>query len=73
MTDQYYNLANITVTVSGPGGCIDNQMLIIEKALRDAGYHVKVRNEYPPKDDIIKQSDNKWLIVLNAEHLPWGG
>ena len=38
-------MINVTVTVSGPGECIGNEMLIIEKALKDAGYPVEVIDE----------------------------
>ena len=66
-------MINITVTVTGPGECIGNEMLIIEKALRDAGYPVTVIDEYPPKEITIDRASKGWNITLKAQHCPWGG
>ena len=66
-------MINVTVTVSGPGECIGNEMLIIEKALKDAGYPVEVIDEYPPKDITIDRASEGWKITLKANHCPWGG
>jgi len=66
-------MININVTVSGPGECINNEMLIIEKALKDAGYPVTVVNEFPPKPATIVKAPFGWSITLTAKHQPWGG
>ena len=66
-------MINITVKVSGPGECIHNEMLIIEKALTDAGYPVEVKDEYPPEDKTIKKASAGWKITLIANHCLWGG
>ena len=66
-------MINITVTVAGPGQCIGNEMLIIEKALRDAGYTVEVIDSYPLDTKEIKSATRSCNIVLKAEHRPWGG
>ena len=64
----------IIVKVIGPGQCIGNEMLIIEKALRDAGYPVEVIDEFPPENKKIhKNANSRWKIVLEANHCPWGG
>ena len=63
----------IEVKVTGPGECISNEMLIIEKALKDAGYPVEVIDEFPPEIKEIKPANAGWKIVLIAKHCPWGG
>ena len=66
-------MINITVKVSGPGQCIHNQMHIIEKALKEAGYPVEVIDEYPTEDNTIERASEGWKITLVANHCPWGG
>ena len=66
-------MINITVQVTGPGEGIGNEMLIIERALRDAGYPVEVIDEYPPENKEIRKAPAGWRITLKANHLPWGG
>ena len=66
-------MINITVQVSGPGECISNQMLIIERALLDAGYPVEVIDEYPPENKEITKATAGCRITLKANHCPWGG
>ena len=66
-------MITIHVKVSGPGTCIGNEMLIIEKALKDAGYPVEVVDEFPPKDKAIRPASAGWNIKLEANHCPWGG
>lgn len=63
----------IKVKVIGPGECIGNEMNIIEKALKDAGYPVEVIDEYPPKNKDTKRANAGWKIILEAQHCPWGG
>ncbi|NBP01235.1 MAG: hypothetical protein EBU90_14060 [Proteobacteria bacterium] len=66
-------MTSIHVTVTGPGECIHNEMLIIEKALKDAGYPVTVINSHPPANKTITDAPKGWKIILTAEHQPWGG
>ena len=66
-------MITIQVKVTGPGECIGNEMLIIEKALRDAGYPIEVIDPYPPEVKEIKSPPAGWKIVLKADHCPWGG
>lgn len=66
-------MLKVEVTVSGPGGTIHNQMMIIEQALKGAGYPVTVVNEYPEDEHIIRPASPGWQITLVARHLPWGG
>lgn len=63
----------IVITVSGPGECINNEMLIIEEALKDALYPVKVINDHPPKSWTITNASRGTKVTLIADHQPWGG
>lgn len=66
-------MINIEVKVSGPGECISNEILIIEKALRDVGYPVEIVDEYPPENREIRKASEGWKITIVANHCPWGG
>ena len=67
-------MIDITVTVSGPGGVINNEMLVIEQALKNLKYTVIVEN-----DRDVKTKPDPWregegiTIKLKADHQPWGG
>ena len=64
----------VKIEVSGPGQCIYNEMLIIEKALKDAGYCVEVIDDYPSENQEIKSVIGyNTKVILKANHQPWGG
>lgn len=77
-------LPPIQITVRGPGGGINFEMQIIEKALRDAGIQVEVINDAA---DWVCSNEPGWFervlegvksrgdsrAVLTAIHQPWGG
>lgn len=65
----------VEIKVNGPGQCIYNEMLIIEKALKDAGYYVEVIDDYPPPENQKIESVIGYNIkvILKANHQPWGG
>lgn len=66
------------IEISGPGGCINNQLVVIEKALRDIGYKVDVVNNCPTNrtaaEDLafITSLANKGTVVITMHHMPWG-
>jgi hypothetical protein len=71
------------ITISGPGGCINNEVVLLTDLLNYLGYDVEVNNPYPddkPRtpaqlaEEIKKLNSSKpWKIVINADHVPWGG
>ncbi len=78
----------ITIKVTGPGGTIDFEMMVIKMLFEQIGISVIVENEYPWPDDNpliadafiedrIKSIKNGTFqspeIKLIAEHCPWGG
>lgn len=73
-----------TITVSGPGGCINIEVQLIEEILKQQGFNVVVYNDHhedPVKvqeridslraEDHFKKTNS--FIILKAEHQPWGG
>lgn len=71
---------DITIKVSGPGGCINYEMKVVYEALIARGVPVTVVNsssEVMDLDEIdrrIKKFGGKKMSVkLEAEHFPWGG
>ena len=63
----------ITITVSGPGECISNEMKIVERALREAGYNPIVKDEFPNQGPISPNPAKGVEVTLIAKHNPWGG
>lgn len=70
-------MINITIKVSGPGQCIDQEFYIVLDALTKAGYDVEVVNPYPNEDPerllTIPINPKITKIKLVADHQPWGG
>lgn len=80
-------MINITVTVTGPGGCINTEVEIIRRALESVGCTVDVTNKYPHQfsedpqagystktmDQIISENRCNARVSLIADHEPWGG
>ena len=68
-----------TVTISGPGGVINNEAAVVVQALRDAGFKVTVDNKYDetPLDaaDVAKHvaKCGSWEVHVKVNHIPWGG
>jgi hypothetical protein len=48
-------MIEVTVTVSGPGRCINSEMQVIEAALLKAGATVTVMNKH--SDGLLKNAD----------------
>lgn len=77
----------IDITVCGPGGCINNEVEIIENILKRYGHDVHVINDHPddiqtPEEGFEKLYRNEherkvdkehWVVVVHARHEPWGG
>lgn len=68
------------VKVVGPGQTFADVMIVVRRALIDAGYVVEVEDEYPIKntmEDIelarMKKFEKRYPIKLTAKHCPWGG
>lgn len=72
----------ITVTVSGPGGCINAEIELIRRMFVDNGFDVDVNNPHPPQGETISQhverifaigSPKRTKITIIGNHCPWGG
>lgn len=79
----------ITVNVSGMGQIISHPLIIIRRALQDAGYTVDTIDDIPViynhphpsarkfknEDDFINTANasEHFKIELTADPLPWGG
>ena len=72
------------IKVTGPGGAISVEMLIIQRALEEYGIPVIVEDSYPYSDRGLELSEDDYLnrcklikdkqpVKLVAEHCPWGG
>ena len=73
------------IRIIGPGGCINNELAVIEAALRSAGYIVEVKNDNPdsdnpdaPKDRIahitkLNSGKSPSFVTVEMQHQPWGG
>ena len=66
-------MIKIKVEVSGPGGIINNEVALIERALLLAGAKVNVINEYRDEEIIIFRDSTSIEVDLIADHCPWGG
>jgi len=68
-------MIEVTIEVTGLGECINGEMQVIERALKDAGCNVTVQNEYPhePYDEKRLENLKGKPITLIANHLPWPG
>jgi hypothetical protein len=79
----------ITVNVSGAGQMISHPLIIIRRALQEAGYTVYTTDDSPviydhpspqarqfkDEDDFVKNANvsEHFQIELVTDHLPWGG
>ncbi len=65
----------LTIKVIGPGGCIGDEIYLINKILTDNGYEVEIKDHHPPEKpvDIKNINGSGWKVTLIAEHQPWGG
>lgn len=78
-------MSDITITVEGPGGNINFEMILIEKVLRESGFAVNVTNSdadwsvskregyFEQILEALKKNPGKYRINLIAKHIPWGG
>lgn len=77
----------VTITVTGPGSCINVEVELIARALIHEGFNVTVVNEFPntltevqelidrrrASVIISKEKTNGPHIRIVADHQPWGG
>ena len=71
------------ITIAGPGSVINNELAIVEKAFRDAGFDVEVENSHPDPELTAEQVINHLKLVHGSQplghikivmkHYPWGG
>ncbi|RWZ87259.1 MAG: hypothetical protein EO766_12095 [Hydrotalea sp. AMD] len=72
---------NIEIKVTGPGGCIEFEAIMIERLFKDLGYTVNVTNNCPYDgnesiDEFVercKTIKHKMNINLVVDNRPWGG
>lgn len=67
-------MSEITIEISGPGGCIGEIMEVVKKALVNANVKtLMVVDEHPdpvPNKNLSLKREN---VLLKANHCPWGG
>ncbi len=78
----------VTIKVTGPGGTISFEMLLIQELLEREGYKVVVQDDHPfsgrknsefkTKEEYFEHrrklmAEKPREIVLEADHQPWGG
>lgn len=71
------------IHITGAGGIISNEVVLIEKILLDHGYIVDVRDPhldrnrtYDETSEHMKKYNSECgpaTIVITTNHLPWGG
>lgn len=70
-------MIKITITVSGPGGCFNEEIDTICQALIKAGHEVTVNNNHASSEEEKKISASRpkapSKIHVIANHIPWGG
>lgn len=72
-------MADYKIEISGPGGCINNALVVVEKALREAGYKVSVTNPHPAEMTteehlaFVASLHDKGTVAITMKHYPWGG
>lgn len=66
-------MIDVTITISGPGQCICDEMELIALILRLNGAKVTVEDQYCDNDRESDFNLSNTRIKLIAEHLPWGG
>jgi hypothetical protein len=70
--------SEITITISGPGGCITAQGILVKRALEAAGVPVEVVDDHPEKseEEVLSHFEtvaDKIPVQIKMVHLPWGG
>ena len=72
----------VKIEITGPGGVINYEYLVVLDALKAAGIDVLESNDYPeiaPEEflDMIRQRIDDGIVkkevILYAYHRPWGG
>lgn len=77
MADLTYD--TVKVTVSGMGGTIHNHIAAIKHAFEDLGIDVVVEDSHPyskTREEVISENSMGRLwnkVVIEAQHIPWGG
>lgn len=74
-------MIDVTVTVTGPGGCISGEIEIIRRALTAAGINVTIADPHPPVEGFTEVLDkyiasgrmSQTNVKIIAMHCPWGG
>jgi hypothetical protein len=67
------------IRIRGAGGCINNLLFVVEKALRDAGFPVEVENDAPTRyrPEVMAAHVANVAKGMNVgivmDHIPWGG
>jgi len=76
---------HVTITVTGAGGVIHNEMEIIKQALAEFGYEIVIKDAHPRPDTLhpidlvhfktrVKELfKHRRVATIVADHLPWGG
>lgn len=73
------NRPDYEVKITGPGGCINNVLAVIQKALQDAGFTVTVDNDHPIEKSLedrlafVQTLKDKGSVGIEMRHVPWGG
>lgn len=72
-------MIDYNITITGPGGCINNLLEVIQSALEVRGISVEVENDHPdsrPKlQEFIASKDNFFagnIVHVKMNHAPWG-
>ena len=69
----------IIIDISGPGEAFSGPLLAVKEALENIGCKVDIQDEYPNnnvvgiKDHQVKGGWSGTNVLINVNHLPWGG
>lgn len=71
-------MADLKVTIEGPGQTFGGALLAIKDALEAIGCHVRVEDKHPIADAIVRSEVERpsfrgTHVVIEAKHCPWGG
>lgn len=68
-------MGKVKITVSGPGGIIDNEAYLIRDLLVSKGAHVTVFNDYkePVEGEVWRDRLDGQEFEININGYPWGG
>jgi hypothetical protein len=74
---------NINIDVTGPGGCINSTMDVIQRTFEYLGYKIVIENDHDDKftdkmttdelETFIKKHSKGCQVTIKAHHCPWGG